>query len=196
VKIQDVQFVKGATTWAHLPDDGRPEVAFVGRSNVGKSSLLNMLVGRRAIARVSGTPGKTQEFNYYLINDHFYLVDLPGYGYAKVARTQREYWGRLIGKYIMERDPLRLLVHLIDSRHPPTAHDEDLIELMKGGHTPYVIALTKTDKLSGNQRAKSVKDVKSATDALALEVPIVLTSAQDRRGAEELLGWIDSMTAA
>jgi GTP-binding protein len=195
VKIQDVRFVKGATKWEHFPDDGTPEVAFVGRSNVGKSSLLNMLVGRRAIARVSGTPGKTQEFNFYLVNGAFYLVDLPGYGYAKVARTQREYWGRFIGRYVLERDPLRLLVHLIDSRHPPTSQDRDIIEMMKGGHTPYVIAMTKTDKLSGNQRVKSVNVVKAATDALALEVPIVLTSAQDRRGADELLDWIGSMTA-
>ncbi len=191
--FSDVRFFKGAARWGQLPEDGRPEVAFIGRSNVGKSSLLNLLAGRRALARTSRTPGKTREFNYYLVDDAFYLVDLPGYGYARTARTERERWGKFIGRYLTERRPLRLVVHLIDSRHPPTAQDRDVMALMRGRPVPYLIALTKTDKLSGNQRVQSVKAVEAVLAELAMEVPVVLTSARDRRGREELIGWIESL---
>lgn len=193
--IRDVKFVKGVTEWDSLPRDGRPEVAFIGRSNVGKSSLLNMLVGRRNIARTSGTPGKTQEFNFYLVNERVYFVDLPGFGYARVSRTVRERWGRFIGHYLTEREPLRLVVHLVDGRHEPTRLDRDIIETMRGGHTPYVIALTKTDKLSGNQRPQSERRVQKVLEEYAMEVPVILTSAVDQRGKKELLGWIASMAA-
>ena len=194
MKIQDVQFVKGATHWEHLPKDGLPEVAFVGRSNVGKSSLLNMLTGRTKLARISGTPGKTQEFNYYLVNKRLYFVDLPGYGYAKVARTQRERWGRFIGQYLTEREPLRVVFHLIDSRHPPTELDQDVMALMRGGPVPYIIVLTKTDKLSGNGRVKSRATVEKMLAKIALEVPIILSSASKKRGRIDLLKWIGDLT--
>lgn len=192
--IRNVTFVKGAAGWDGLPKDGRPEVAFIGRSNVGKSSLLNMLVGRRGIARISGTPGKTQEFNFYLVNERIYFVDLPGFGYARVSKNIRERWGRFIGQYLTEREPLKLVVHLVDSRHEPTRLDKDIIETMRGGHTPYVIALTKTDKISGNQRIQSVRQVQKVLEGYAMEVPVILTSAKDKRGRKELLGWIDSLT--
>ena len=191
--LSQATFVLGAARWAQLPDDGRPEAAFIGRSNVGKSSLLNRLVGRKDLARTSGTPGKTQQFNYYLVGERFYLVDLPGYGYAKVARTERERWGRLIGQYLQEREGLRVVFHLVDSRHPPTALDRDIMAWMRESPASYVIALTKADKLSGNGRAKSVLTVKKTLEPLAMEVPIVLTSAQDGRGRDELLGWIDTL---
>lgn len=193
MEITDIRFVKGAARWEQLPQDGRAEVAFIGRSNVGKSSLLNMLVGRKALARTSRTPGKTREFNVYLANDAFYLVDVPGYGYAKTARTDRERWGKLIGRYLTERMPLRLVLHLIDSRHPPTALDKDVLAVMRGSPLPYVIVLTKTDKLSGNQRVKSVKAVEEVLAKAAMEVPVILTSAEDKRGREELLQWIEDM---
>ena len=168
-------------------------MAFIGRSNVGKSSLLNRLVGRKSLARTSGTPGKTQQFNYYLAADRFYLVDLPGYGYAKVAQTERARWGRFIGRYLQEREPLRVVFHLVDSRHPPTALDRDIMAWMRASPASYVIALTKTDKLSGNGRTKSVRAVEEALEPLAMEVPVVLTSAEDGRGRKELLGWIDAL---
>jgi len=195
LKIRDVEFVKGATKWEALPRDGRPEVAFIGRSNVGKSSLLNMLVGRKSIARTSRTPGKTQEFNFYLINQRLYFVDLPGFGYARVSRDVRERWGRFIGQYLTERDVLNLVVHLIDGRHEPTRLDRDIIETMRGGDVPYLIALTKSDKLSGNVRAKSMKRVEDVLRGYAMEVPVLLTSAKDKRGRDELVGWIDSVVA-
>jgi GTP-binding protein len=195
MEIKSVQFVKGVVGWQDLPDDGRPEVAFIGRSNVGKSSLVNMLVGRRALAHTSGTPGKTRQFNYYIVNEAFYLVDVPGYGYAKTARTERERWGRFIGRYLTERPPLRAVFHLIDSRHAPTAQDEDILALMRASPVPYVIALTKTDKLSGNQRARSAAALDKVLRRAALEVPVVFTSAVDKRGRGELLEWIAHVTA-
>lgn len=193
MKIKEVKFIKGATRWEHLPTDGLPEVAFVGRSNVGKSSLLNMLAGRTRLARISRTPGKTQEFNYYLVNGQFYLVDLPGYGYAKVSRAQRNRWGRFIGSYLSEREPLRGVFHLIDSRHPPTALDMDVLATMRGSPTPYVIILTKTDKLSGNLRVKSRAAVEQVLRKAAMDVPVVMTSAKDKRGRDELLDWMSQL---
>lgn len=193
MKIKTVQFVKGVARWEGLPGDGRPEVAFVGRSNVGKSSLLNMLVGRRALARISRTPGKTQEFNYYLVNDRFYLVDLPGYGYAKTARTQRERWARLIGRYVTERPTLRTIFHLIDSRHTPTALDTEVMRLMHHATAPYVVLLTKADKLSGNTRNKSKAEVERVLAAQGLEAAVILTSAKDKRGRDAVWQWMKAL---
>ena len=192
--IKDIQFIKGATRWEHLPTDGLPEVAFVGRSNVGKSSLLNMLAGRTKLARTSGTPGKTQEFNYYRVNGRLYFVDLPGYGYAKIARTQRERWGRFIGRYLTERVPLSAVFHLIDSRHPPTELDQDVMAVMRGGDVPYILVLTKTDKLSGNGRARSQAALEQVLKRNAMEAPIILTSAKKKLGREALLAWVEDLT--
>jgi len=191
--VKEAEFVKGAATWEQLPDDGRPEVAFIGRSNVGKSSLINMLLGRRALARTSSTPGKTREFNFYLVNDAFYFVDLPGFGYAKTAQRERARWGRLIGRYVTERETLRIVFHLVDSRHEPTAQDKDVMALMKGAPVPYVILLTKTDKLSGNGRAQSKARVQKLLAAAGMEVPVILTSSQDKRGRDEVWDWIDGL---
>lgn len=195
MKPKSATFIKGAVRWADLPADGRPEVAFIGRSNVGKSSLLNALVGRRSLARTSGTPGKTQQFNYYLLDERMYFVDLPGFGYAKIARTQREKWGRFIGRYLTEREPLRLVFHLVDSRHAPTDLDRDIMELMRGGRVPYVIVLTKADKLSGNQRAKSERRVQDVLGEYGMEVPVILTSANTGRGIDNLWDWIGALAS-
>lgn len=189
--IHDAKFVAGYTSLKQLPDDGRPEIAFAGRSNVGKSSLLNMLLGRKNLARTSGQPGKTRELNFYLVNDAFYLVDLPGYGYAKISRTQREAWVRLISSYLSDRDPLRLLVHLVDARHEPMELDRTLMQQMQGLPFPYVVALSKTDKISGNERARSIRRASDALAEVNLEVPVIATSAETGRGRDELLNWID-----
>ena len=195
MKPKSATFIKGAVRWDGLAADGRPEVAFIGRSNVGKSSLLNALVGRRALARTSGTPGKTQQFNYYLLDDRMYFVDLPGFGYAKIARTQREKWGRFIGRYLTEREPLRLVFHLVDSRHAPTELDRDIMEVMRGGRVPYVIVLTKADKLSGNERAKSERRVQDVLAEYGMEIPVILTSAKTNRGIKDLWDWIDALAS-
>lgn len=193
LRVTNAEFIKGAVRWDDLPDDGRPEVAFIGRSNVGKSSLLNTVVGRRALARTSGTPGKTQQFNFYLIDGRIYLVDLPGYGYARISRKQRERWGRFIGKYLTEREALRLVYHLVDSRHAPTDLDRDVMQLMRGSDVPYVIALTKSDKLSGNERTRSVGRVTEVLAGYGMEVPVILTSSKTGRGLEEMMDWISAV---
>jgi GTP-binding protein len=187
------EFVKGCAKWEQLPRDGTPEVAFVGRSNVGKSSLLNKLVKRKKLAYTSKTPGKTREFNFFRIDNRFYLVDLPGFGYAKVPKAERNRWAALLGRYLTEREPLRAVVHLIDSRHPPMESDEDVIDFLRGGDVPHLLALTKADKLSGNQRAQSVRRVEDLLASVGLELPIVLTSAKTGRGLGELRSWIGTM---
>ena len=184
------EFVKGCVKWTQLPTDDRAEIAFIGRSNVGKSSLLNALLNRKNLARTSKKPGKTREFNYYRIDRQFYFVDLPGFGYAKVSKTERARWRALIERYLGERHALRAVVHLIDSRHPPMEADEDVIDFMRGGDVPHLIALTKADKLSGNERPQSVRRVESVLDSVGLELPTVLTSATTNRGIPELRNWI------
>lgn len=193
MKIKDAKFVKGAASWSGLTTDGLPEVAFVGRSNVGKSSLINMLVGRKALARTSNTPGKTQEFNYYLINNALYFLDLPGLGYAKVSKVQRDKWERLIVQYLTSREPLRLVIHLVDCRHDPTRHDQNIMASMKGVQVPYLIVLSKGDKLSKNKQAAAVKRLKAVFKQLQVEVPFVLASAKTRNGRDEIWQWIQDV---
>ncbi len=188
--FDSAEFVKGCTQWDHLPRDGRPEVAVIGRSNVGKSSLLNALLKRKKLAYTSKTPGKTQQFNYFLVDGRFYIVDLPGYGYAKVSKKQRRAWADFIEDYLANRRTLRAVVQLIDSRHPPMDNDEELIDFLRGGNVPFLIALTKADKLSGNQRTNSVRRVEERLAEVGLSVPILLTSATDNRGVDDLRRWI------
>src|SRR5687768_6623869 len=128
MKIVSAEFVKSAYERLHYPNDGRPEIAFLGRSNVGKSSLLNSLLNRKGLARTSNTPGRTQSINYFLVNDSFYFVDLPGYGFAKVSKSMREGWGVMAEDYLSERPELALCIQLIDSRHEPTNLDLQLNE--------------------------------------------------------------------
>lgn len=192
--LTSVAFARAAPAWAALPDDGRPEVAFVGRSNVGKSSLLNALVGRKGLARTSQTPGKTQALNFFEAEaegfSSFYLVDLPGYGYAKVAQARRAAWGRLMERYLAERDALAVVVQLVDSRHDPQPLDWAMLDLLRSGPAPLVIALTKADKLSRNQQQARVAALKKGLAAEGLEPMLVLTSAEKKEGMDALWGWI------
>lgn len=192
--FRDVTFALAAPNWGALPPEDRPEVAFIGRSNVGKSSLLNALVERKALARTSGTPGKTRAFNFYRLGDAAYLVDLPGYGYAKVSKTERDHWARLIERYVSERQALRLVLHLVDSRHDPTALDRTVIEAMKGSPVPYVVVLTKGDKISGNERPKRLKAMREALSDAGREASIIVTSAETGRGLDEVRQWIEDLT--
>lgn len=188
--FDEASFVIGAAEWEQLPTDGRPEVAFVGRSNVGKSSLLNALLHRKHLAYTSKAPGKTQQLNYFLIDGRFYLVDLPGYGYAKAPRSARAQWARLQDRYLAERDSLRGVVQLIDSRHPPQDSDVELMETLQRIGRPHLIVLTKADKLSGNGRAQAQRRIDDCLEDLGMERPTVLTSAESGRGMGPVRHWI------
>lgn len=179
-------FITGAPSLDHCPDAHYPEICFAGRSNVGKSSLINALAKHKGLARTSNTPGKTQEMNYYLVDDKVYLVDLPGFGYAQVSKKERERWGRDIRKYLLERSTLHLIVHLVDIRHKPSRLDEDFFYWMGVNRMPFIVALTKADKISKNKQQQSQSRVKRILDEMNIEVPIVKTSAEKRIGLDKL----------
>ena len=159
MKIISAEFVKSAFEEAHWTRDNLPEIAFLGRSNVGKSSLLNSLLQRKALARTSNTPGRTQSLNYFLVNQKFYFVDLPGYGYAKVSKTMRAEWGKMAENYLAKREPLVLSIQLVDSRHEPTKLDEQLHDWLTHYQKPNIVVATKADKLSSNQLQKSLESI-------------------------------------
>ena len=141
-------FITSAPQLEDCPPMILPEFCFAGRSNVGKSSLINALLKRKNLARTSNMPGKTQQMNYYKVGEAFYLVDLPGYGYAKVPKTERERWGKNIRVYLTERETLRLVLHVIDARHPPSALDEDFFYWLATEQIPFSVVLSKADKIS------------------------------------------------
>ena len=188
--LDNATFEIGVAEWDQLPANNRPEVAFVGRSNVGKSSLLNAILGRKNLAYTSKTPGKTQQLNFFLVDNRFYAVDLPGYGYAKAPKSARAQWAQLQERYLAERAPLRGVVQLIDSRHPPMDSDIELIEHLSDLGHPHLLALTKADKLSGNGRAQAERRMDECLDDLKLERPVILTSAKTNRGIGALRRWI------
>ena len=189
MKVNSAEFVKSAFEMAHWTVDGRPEIAFLGRSNVGKSSLINSLLLRKGLARTSNTPGRTQSINFFLINDNFYFTDLPGYGYARVSKVMRADWGKMAEEYLSERTELALCVQLIDSRHKPTALDMQLNEWLVHHGKPHIVAATKTDKLSNNELQKTLKE----TRKVLLDAKIVAYSAQTGKGRDEL--WSEINTA-
>jgi GTP-binding protein len=159
VKITSAEFTRSAFEKKHWHFDGRPEIAFLGRSNVGKSSLLNSLLQRKALARTSNTPGRTQSINFFLVNDSFYFADLPGYGFARVSKTMRAGWGKMAEEYLAEREELALSIQLVDSRHKPTALDIQLHEWLVFNRKDHIIMATKADKLSANQLQKSLSEI-------------------------------------
>lgn len=159
MKIVSAEFIKSAFNETHWTADGLPEIAFLGRSNVGKSSLLNSLLGRKGLARTSNTPGRTQSINFFLINTSFYFVDLPGYGYAKVSKTMRADWGKMAEEYLSARSELRLSIQLVDSRHAPTELDKQLHEWLIFNQKNQIVIATKADKLSNNKLTKSLREI-------------------------------------
>ncbi|MBM6837367.1 YihA family ribosome biogenesis GTP-binding protein [Clostridium saudiense] len=180
------EFITSAVKRNQYPVDVRPEVAFVGRSNVGKSSIINALTNRRKLAKVSQTPGKTRLINFFLINDEMYLVDLPGYGYAKVSKQEKESWGKTIETYLVEREQLKKVVLLVDSRHKPTADDILMHEWIKHFGYKVIVIATKSDKLSNNEIGKSKKLIKE-TLKLGPEDEFYLFSSVKKNGKEELI---------
>ena len=164
----------------------------VGRSNVGKSSLINRLTGRKGLARISSTPGKTQSINFYLINESWYLVDLPGYGYARVAKSQRASWGKLIEGYLTERSTLRGLVHLVDIRHPPMENDVIMQDWVRSLGIPTLVVATKLDKIPRGKRLQHLKNINAG---LRLTSPAIPFSAVTGDGLTDLTNalasWLD-----
>jgi len=186
VKITSARFVKSATKTDEFPRDQRPEIAFCGRSNIGKSSLLNTLTNSRGLARTSASPGRTQTLNFFQVNERLYFVDLPGYGYAKVSKSLRETWGPMVQGYLQEREQLRLTLMLVDSRMPPTELDVTMKEWLDHHHIPNAVVLTKADKISRNQLSQALR-----TGAETLKTKeIIAFSAVTGIGKEELLSRI------
>ena len=182
------EFVKSAYERLHWPEDSRAEIAFLGRSNVGKSSLINSLLLRKGLARTSNTPGRTQCINYFLINGDFYFVDLPGYGYAKVSKTMRSDWGKMAEEYLSQREELALCIQLVDSRHEPTKLDIQLNDWLDHHDKPRLIVATKADKLSNNELQKSLVQARKVLP----NADILPYSSQTGRGRDELWSRINA----
>jgi GTP-binding protein len=188
-------FVRGVADLAQLPDQDLPEIAFAGRSNVGKSSLINALTGRKALARTSHTPGRTQELNYFNIGGRFYLVDMPGYGYAKVSKAQKESWDRLIRGYLRGRATLRVVFVLIDSRHGIKDSDAEIMAMLDESAVPYRIVLTKTDETKREQLAATEAACEARLKKhMAAAGGLVPTSAHTAAGIADLRTLIWNLT--
>ncbi|NLZ39238.1 MAG: YihA family ribosome biogenesis GTP-binding protein [Firmicutes bacterium] len=185
MKIVSAEFVTSAADSRQFPQTGYPEVAFVGRSNVGKSSLLNSLVNRKKLALTSSSPGKTRLINFFIINNAFYFVDLPGYGYARVSQQMKRQWAQIIEDYLSKRHTLKLVVLLVDVRHPPTADDLQMYRWLIHYNLPTAIVATKADKISRGNQQKHLKQIRAGLN-LGAEGPVILYSAQTGQGKAEL----------
>ena len=193
MKINYADFVISSTVWSKCPQPDKPEYAMIGRSNVGKSSLINMLTGRKKLAKISGTPGKTITINHFQINGEWYLVDLPGYGYAKRSKTERSKWEKMIKGYILNRVNLMSLFVLVDVRHEPQKNDTEFIEWLGISNIPFVIVFTKADKLTRNQLEGNLAKYKNALLEKWEELPpIIVTSSETALGKDEFLSYIEN----
>lgn len=191
MKIKNVELSIVCGITSKLPETDRVEIAFAGKSNVGKSSLINALMNRKALARTSATPGKTQTINFYNINDIMYLVDLPGYGYAKVSEREKEQWGKLIERYLNTSKQLKAVFLLIDIRHEPSANDRMMYEwILAQGYQPIIIA-TKLDKLKRSQVQRHVKMVREGLEVLP-GTTIIPFSAETKQGRDEIWELIET----
>ena len=184
-------FVSSAARLEQLPEDVVREVAFAGRSNAGKSSAINRLTGNRKLARTSRTPGRTQLINHFLVRDNAYLVDLPGYGFAKVSKAQRNAWARMLETYFVSRDELRCLVIVMDIRHPLTDSDWKTIELQQQGQSELHLLLTKCDKLSRNKANSALMKTKDTLEEAGIEATLQTFSSNTGEGVADLCGLLD-----
>ena len=190
--VKKAELVAVAVKKSQYPEDNKKEIAFAGRSNVGKSSLLNLLVNRKNLARVSGSPGKTRTINFYEINDEFRIVDLPGYGYAKVSKSVTENWGDMIEGYLASRQRLVKVVQLVDIRHTPSPQDVQMYEWLKHYGFDGIVVATKSDKISRNEMAKSIRDIRK-TLGLSPEDKVIPVSSLKRTGYDKLLEELDRL---
>lgn len=194
--IKSAKFIKSSPKVEDCPQPNLPEYAFIGRSNVGKSSLINMITGLKALAKVSGTPGKTQLINHFSINENWYLVDLPGYGFAKVPKSKRGTFTQMINNYILKRENLYCLFVLIDSRLDPQEIDTNFINWLGENQVPFALVFTKTDKLSSSSLNSSLAKYKKFLLQNWEELPKTFTSsAVTRTGREEILSFIETINA-
>jgi GTP-binding protein len=192
MKINSAEFVISNTDYKLCPKDDIPEFAFIGRSNVGKSSLINMLVGNKNLAKTSGRPGKTQLINHFIINKHWFLVDLPGYGYAKASKVQRDKWERFIADYLTNRKQLTNIFVLLDSRLDPQKIDLEFMNWCGEKQLPFSMIFTKIDKLSSSALAKNLAKYKKEMLKYWEEMPPVFTtSSESAFGKEKILNYID-----
>ncbi|QMU07481.1 ribosome biogenesis GTP-binding protein YihA/YsxC [Levilactobacillus suantsaii] len=190
MEVNHVELVMSAVQPSQYPTTGYPEIALVGRSNVGKSSLTNVLINRRSYARTSSQPGKTQTLNFYNVEDQLYFVDVPGYGYAKVSKTEREKWGTMIETYLTQREQLKGVVSLIDARHAPTAADVQMYQWLAYYDLPTLIVATKSDKVARGKWNQTISQIKK-TLALPTTDNIVLFSAPQKLGKDAVWQWIE-----
>lgn len=192
--IKSAEFVISNSRVEKCPTTGLPEYAFIGRSNVGKSSLINMLTARKGLTMTSQKPGKTQLINHFIINDAWYLVDLPGYGYARLGKDSRDSLRRMIEDYVLERKELVLLFVLLDCRHEPQKIDLEFIQWLGEEGVPFALVFTKADKLSKGRLAANVEAYKAKLHEEWEELPpIFVTSSEERMGRDELLGYIEEI---
>lgn len=184
MKVNTAEIVISAVGPKQYPQDALPEIALAGRSNVGKSSFINKMLNRKNLARTSSKPGKTQTLNFFKINGEFYFVDVPGYGFAKVSKTEKEKWGKMIEEYFTNREELKAVVQLVDLRHPPTRDDQDMYAFLKHYGIPTIVVATKADKISKGQWQKHLKITK---ETLQLEKgdSLVLFSSETGQGKDE-----------
>ncbi len=193
----NAKFIVSNSHVEKCPEEDRPEFAFIGRSNVGKSSLINMLADNKKLAKISGRPGKTQLINHFIFFDEWYLVDLPGYGYAKVSKAIKEQWGPMIQNYLTGRKNLYCVFVLIDSRLPPQKIDIDFLNWLGENELPIALVFTKTDKQSANKTASSVAAFSKAMKATWEEMPpYFLSSAETKNGREEIFEFINEICAS
>ena len=195
--IKSAEFVISNSQVSKCPTTGLPEYAFIGRSNVGKSSLINMLTGRKGLAMTSQKPGKTQLINHFIINDAWYLVDLPGYGYARLSKDGREKLKKMIEDYALERKELICLFVLVDARHDPQKIDLEFIEWLGEEGVPFALVFTKADKLTKGKLAANIEGYKARLRQQWEELPpLFITSSEERLGREKLLDYIDGINAS
>ncbi|RLL47947.1 YihA family ribosome biogenesis GTP-binding protein [Oceanobacillus piezotolerans] len=189
MKVTDAEIVISAVSQKQYPSEGLPEIALAGRSNVGKSSFINKLINRKNLARTSSKPGKTQTLNFYKINNMFYFVDVPGYGYAKVSKKEREKWGTMMEEYFQTRDTLRTVLLITDIRHEPTRDDIQMYEFLKHYELPVMVVATKLDKVPKSKRAKHIKRTKD-TLQMSKDDVILPFSSETAEGKDEAWGYI------
>ncbi len=196
MSVKSAVFKMSNQDYLKCPKPDMPEYAFIGRSNVGKSSLINMLTNKKGLAKTSSKPGKTQLINHFLIDENWYLVDLPGYGWAQVSKEKKKSWGPMIEKYLINRKNLLNVFILVDSRHEPQKIDVEFINWMGQSGIPFSIILTKADKLSKNQAMSNMARIKKELLNYWEELPpFFLTSAEKKQGKEELLNFIDQINS-